>query len=75
MQITQDYPRWKYHRIKKAQIVNSQAEEFALGSDWSNDPTIEGQLETVFAPDRAAIPAHVTETVTQLDLPTKRSRR
>lgn len=32
------YPRWKYHALQEAKIVNSEAEERALGVGWGNEP-------------------------------------
>ena len=33
-----EYPKWKYHAEIEARIVQSEAEEKALGSDWGNSP-------------------------------------
>lgn len=34
----QEYPKWKYHRAEQAQIVESPAEEEALGPGWADSP-------------------------------------
>lgn len=33
-----DYPKWKYHASLKPCMVNSKAEEDALGPGWENSP-------------------------------------
>ena len=32
------FPKWKYHKTKKAVVVNSAEEEEALGSGWADSP-------------------------------------
>jgi hypothetical protein len=32
------YPKWKYHAVKEALIVGSEAEERALGEGWAESP-------------------------------------
>jgi hypothetical protein len=32
------YPKWKYHASKEPTIVNSEADEKALGNDWGESP-------------------------------------
>jgi hypothetical protein len=33
-----EYPRCKYHLVKEVVVVNSQADEDDLGSEWSDLP-------------------------------------
>lgn len=43
------YPKWKYHPKKEALIVQSHAEEKALGSGWFESPadfSIESESDT-----------------------------
>ena len=35
-----EYPKWKYHAMQIPKLVNSKAEEDALGAGWSNVPVI-----------------------------------
>lgn len=32
---SQDYPRWMFHRVEPPVIVQTEAEEAALGAEWS----------------------------------------
>lgn len=34
----QPYPSWRYHRTEDAIIVNTLAEDEALGEDWASSP-------------------------------------
>ena len=34
------YPSWRYHRDQPSRIIYSEAEDLALGSDWSDNPGV-----------------------------------
>lgn len=38
MYVYQEFPKWKYHAVKDAVIVESKEAEAALGDEWANSP-------------------------------------
>lgn len=38
--VHRDYPKWKYHKTRKAMLVRSPAVELALGDGWVDSPAV-----------------------------------
>lgn len=51
------YPKWKYHAFEMPKVVNSAAEENALGEDWGDSPIIATEDDLIELNADAAVPS------------------
>ena len=48
--MSKSHPKWKYHKTQEARIVQTAADEAALGPDWKDTPAAFIEVAPVVAP-------------------------